>query len=161
MVQGGANIHGASLASYFLAQKWGFGGAEKKQTPARKLGGARWVRSQGSEQCGELLGSARVRSGQVTSDVDQVVGDDAQPDPAFHAVGAAVAAAVQPVSPLQYTDASFRSRPPPLGLAEPAFPLLPPTLRAARRTIRNRDLLHSPLPRLFLIGRRVESGVGG
>ena len=44
---------------------------------------------------------AAVAGGEVTSDVDQVVGDDAQPHPALHALVAAVAATIQSVSPLE------------------------------------------------------------
>ena len=68
---------------------------------------------------------------------------------------------MQSVSPLQETAASFRSRSPFLSPPQPALLLVPAALGAAARTIRNRDPFHAPLPRLFLIASRVESGVGG
>ena len=58
-------------------------------------------------------------------DVDQIVRKDAQPDPAFHAVGTFVAAAVQSVSSLHDADPAFTPGPPPLPVFEPAFLLFP------------------------------------
>ena len=46
---------------------------------------------------------------QHPTDVDEVVGDDAEPDPALHSDSAFVAAAVEPVSPFDHADAPLAS----------------------------------------------------
>ena len=79
----------------------------------------------------------------------------------MHALLAAVAATIQSVSPLEETDASFRTRSPFLSLPKPALLLVPAAFGAAARTIRNRDPFHAPLLRLRFIGGGVKSGVGG
>src|SRR5262245_5852425 len=61
---------------------------------------------------------------QNSADVDEVVGDHAKPDPALHADLASVAATVEPVSPLDLTNASLASGPPFLAVAEPPLLLL-------------------------------------
>jgi hypothetical protein len=65
-----------------------------------------------------------LRSGllfQCATDVEEIVGDDAEPDPTLHSGLALVAAAAEPVSPLDDTDASLASGPPFLAVAEPAL----------------------------------------
>ena len=59
-----------------------------------------------------------------TADVDDVVGDHAEPDPTLHSGVALVSAAVETVPPLGHADASFAAGPPLLAVAEPALPLL-------------------------------------
>ena len=56
------------------------------------------------------LGVAR---GERATDIDHIVGDDGQPDPALHAVVPAVAAAIQAVTPFHDTDATFTAGAPP------------------------------------------------
>src|SRR6266849_1639977 len=66
-------------------------------------------------------------------EVDQIVAEDTQPDPALHPRVAPVATAIQPVAPFQHADAPFAARSPSLRLLEPAlllFQLAPGTLRA-------------------------------
>src|SRR5262245_32986731 len=58
------------------------------------------------------------------ADVDDVVGDHAEADPALHSNEALVAAAVEPMSALSHTDASLAAGAPFLAVAEPALPLL-------------------------------------
>src|SRR5260221_2712377 len=67
--------------------------------------------------------------------VDDVVGDDAEPDPTLHSGIAFVVAAIEPVSPLDHADASLASGPPFLSVAEPALPLLSFALRALVLTV--------------------------
>ena len=55
------------------------------------------------------------------TDVDQVVGDDAQPDPALDAGHAFVATTVQAMASLEKTDTTFTAGAPFLRVAEPAF----------------------------------------
>ena len=56
-----------------------------------------------------------------SGDVDEVVGDDAKTHPSFHARGPLVATSIQPVSPLEQTDAALAAGAPLLRLAEPAL----------------------------------------
>ena len=58
------------------------------------------------------------------TDVDDIVGDDAKPDPAVHSDVALVSAAVEAVSPFDDADASFATVAPFLAVAEPALSLL-------------------------------------
>ena len=62
--------------------------------------------------------------GYGAADVDQIVGDHAEPNPAFDAGLAFVSAAVQSMSPLDHADAVLGAGPPPLPVAEPALLLL-------------------------------------
>src|SRR5262245_2114719 len=90
--------------------------APTQQKPTRFAGGfcdQYWLR--------ELLASFLLQS---SADVDEVVGDHAKPGPALHADLASVAATVEPVSPLDHTDASLASGPPFLAVAEPPLLLL-------------------------------------
>ena len=59
-----------------------------------------------------------------TADVDDVVGDDAKPDPSVHSDESLVAATAEAVLPLDHADASLRSGAPFLAVAEPALSLL-------------------------------------
>jgi hypothetical protein len=68
--------------------------------------------------------------GECVADVDQVVGDDTEADPALDAGQAFVAAAVQAVASLQKADAAFTAGAPLLGVAEPTLLLEPIALRA-------------------------------
>jgi hypothetical protein len=58
------------------------------------------------------------------TDVDNIVGDDTEPDPAAHTDVALVSAAVEAVPPLDDANASLGPGAPLLTVAEPAFPLL-------------------------------------
>jgi hypothetical protein len=55
------------------------------------------------------------------TDVDDVVGDDAEADPAVHSNGASVSAAIEAMSPFDDADASLASSAPFLAVAEPAL----------------------------------------
>src|SRR5262249_19879088 len=72
------------------------------------------------EQClsRELRASVRLLS---SADVDEIVGDHSEPDPALHAELASVAATVEPVSALHHTNASLTSGAPFLAIAEPTL----------------------------------------
>ena len=75
------------------------------------------------------------------TDVNDVVGDDTEPDPTLHSGIAFVVAAIEPVSPLDHADASLASGPPFLSVAEPALPLLSFALGTLGRTVGNADAL--------------------
>src|SRR5262249_20798360 len=90
---------------------------------------------------------------------DQVVSDDAETDPALHL--APIAAAGEPMSPLDHADATLTSRSPFLAIAEPTFLLLAP----ARGTLAGAIGYAYPLDtfdlgRGFVLGR-VEARIGG
>ena len=59
-----------------------------------------------------------------TANVDQIIGNDAEPGPSVHSVITLIPAAVQSVPSFEYTDASFASGSPLLPLLEPASALL-------------------------------------
>src|SRR5207245_6380072 len=94
------------------------------------------------------------------TDVDDVVCDDAEPDPTLHSGIAFVAAAIEPVSPLDHADASLASGPPFLSVAEPALPLLSFALGALGRTVGNADALDVLGFRCCLVLGGVECGIG-
>src|ERR1700738_5087738 len=58
------------------------------------------------------------------TDIDNIVGDDAEPDPTVHSDVALVAAAVEAIAPFDHADASLASGAPLLAVAEPALFLL-------------------------------------
>src|SRR5437764_370405 len=73
------------------------------------------------------------------ADVEEIVGDHAEPDPALHSGFSLVAAAVEPVPPFDHADAAFASGPPFLAVAEPTLLLLAFALKTFGRAIGNRD----------------------
>src|SRR5262245_40285239 len=90
-----------------------------------------------------------------TADVDDVVGDHAEADPALHSDEAFVTAAVEPMSALDHADASLAAGAPLLTVAEPALLLLTFAFRAPGRAIGNADAFDA----LCLCGRLVLVGV--
>ena len=93
------------------------------------------------------------------TDVDDIVGDDAEPDPAVHSDVALVAAAVEAMAPLDHADAPLASGAPLLAVAEPALPLLALALGALGRAIGNADAFDALCLRGRLVLERVECGV--
>ena len=93
------------------------------------------------------------------TDVDKVIGDDAEPDPAVHSDEALVAAAAEPVPSLGDADASLASGAPFLAVAEPALFLLASTLEAFGLAVGNADAFDALRLRGRLVAGRVESGV--
>jgi hypothetical protein len=68
--------------------------------------------------------------GHDAADVDEIISDHAEADPALHSAIAPVAAAIETVSPLDHADATLASGAPFLAVAEPALLLLALALRA-------------------------------
>src|SRR5437667_1691833 len=95
------------------------------------------------------------------TDVDEVVGDDAEPDPALHSGTALVTAAIEPVSPFDDADAPFASGSPFLAIAEPALFLLTLALGALGGAIGDADAFDTSRFRRRLILSGVEPGVCG
>ena len=81
---------------------------------------------------------------QSSTNVDEVIGDHAEPNPALHADLASVTATVEPVPSLDHTDASFASGAPLLAIARGA-PMLVVT-----RPDRHADCRSGPSPILAL-----------
>ena len=92
-------------------------------------------------------------------EVEHIVGNDTEPDPAVHPNVALVAASSEAVAPLDHADASFRPGAPFLTVAEPALPLLALALGALGRAIGNADALDAFRLRGRLIPERVECGI--
>ena len=67
----------------------------------------------------DLRGGGRGLLVEGAADVDEIVGDDAEADPAFHSVVALVAAAVEAVPAFGHADAALASGAPFLPLTEP------------------------------------------
>src|SRR5215470_7297928 len=88
------------------------------------------------------------------TDVDEVVSDDAEADPAIHSDRSLVAATAKAVSPFDDADAPLASGAPLLAVAEPALFLLAFAFEAFGRTIGNADALDA----LCLCGSLVPSG---
>src|SRR5580704_17767867 len=90
-------------------------------------------------------------------EVEHIVGNDTEPDPAVHPNIALVAASSEAVAPLDHADASFRPGAPFLPVAEPALPLL--ALALLSRAIGNTDALDAHLFRSRLVLGRVECSI--
>ena len=75
------------------------------------------------------------------ANVDDVVGDDAEANPAVHSVEAFVVATIETVSPLDHADATLAAGPPFLAVAEPTLLLLAFALRALGGAVGDADAL--------------------
>src|ERR1035441_2370493 len=153
-------IHG-NRVSYFLAQKCVFvknaspagrrSWSDKREKAHRenRWAGNNWVTPQ-------LLGdssSSFLPAGEDPADIDEVIADHTEPDPALHAALPLVAAAVEPAAALHHADAPFTTGPPFLPVAEPGFLLFPLPFGALGVAIGNADSLDSFfVRRLFIAG---------
>ena len=110
--------------SYFPAQKSRFLKRQRQNLEARDHPTKR------VEFYGRWPGLRSGLVGHRAADVDRIVGDHAEADPALDAGLALIPAAVQPVPSLDHADAALGAGPPLLPVAEPAFPLLAFALEA-------------------------------
>src|SRR2546426_7625751 len=94
------------------------------------------------------------------ADLDQVISDHAESNPAFHAVESSVAATTQSMAALEHADAPLASGPPSLAGAEPTLLLPSPALLAARAPVGNRHSLHAHRLNRFLVPLRIKPRVG-
>src|SRR5260370_13587988 len=92
-------------------------------------------------------------------DVDDVVGDHAEPDPTLHSGVALVSAAVETVPPLGDADASLAACPSLLAVAEPALPLLTLALGTLSRAVGNADAFYALGFRCCLVLGGVKRGI--
>src|SRR5580700_11485547 len=125
---------------------------EQKSSPGDAGGKVKWVGLGGE-------GLLRGPLGHDAADVDEIISDHAEADPALHSGIASAAAAIETVSPLDHADATLASGAPFLAVAEPAFLLLAFALGALGRAIGDADAF-DPLGfgRRLVLGR-VEAGI--
>src|SRR5258705_2362308 len=98
--------------------------------------------------------------GQHSADVNEVVADHAESNPALHSTITFVTATVQSMPPFHHADASFATGSPFLAVSEPALFLLPLTLGAFGGAIGNAYPLHAFFMRRRFVGGREKAGVG-
>src|SRR5262245_51374382 len=95
-----------------------------------------------------------------TADIDEVVGDDAEADPAIHSDSSLVAATAEAVSSFDDADAPLASGAPLLAVTEPALFLLAFAFKAFGGPVRNTDALDALCHRSSLIAGRIERRIG-
>jgi hypothetical protein len=100
-----------------------------------------------------------MRHQQGLADVDQVVGEHAEPDPPFHALRSVIQTTPQPMPPFGHADTPFAARAPALSLLEPAAPLQLLALRTARVAIRHCHPLHTQFLDRLLLRLRIISRI--
>src|SRR5215470_1510140 len=93
------------------------------------------------------------------TDVDEIVGDDAEADPAIHSNRSLVAAAAKAVSPFDDADAPLASSAPLLAVTEPALFLLTFAFKAFGRAIADTDALDTLRLRSSVIAGGIECSV--
>ena len=103
------------------------------------------------------LGVRRFRQG--AAEVDQVVGDDAEPDPALHTIITFVSAAGEAVPALDDADAALATGSPFLAVAEPALLLLASAFVTLGGTVGDADALDASGPCRGLVLLGIECGV--
>ena len=87
----------------------------KANVPPMNIGGT------AQDCCGQLGGWPDSDS---MAEIDEIVGDDSEPDPALHSIVAGIPASVETVATLAHADAALTPGAPSLATAEPAFFLL-------------------------------------
>ena len=108
----------ANRTNYFLAQNL----ADPIWSPENETPAGTCQREWGMNRVVRIYCRLKVFDG--TANVDQIIGNDAEPGPSVHSVITLIPAAVQSVPSFEYTDASFASGSPLLPLLEPASALL-------------------------------------
>src|SRR5262249_29663525 len=93
------------------------------------------------------------------TDIDEVVGDHAEADPAIHSDRSLVAATAKAVSPLDHADSPLASGAPLLAVTEPALFLLAFAFKAFGRAIGNADALDALRLRSSFIAGGIECSV--
>src|SRR5256885_1151360 len=93
------------------------------------------------------------------ADIDEVIPDHTEPDPALHSSISSVPAPVEPVPPLDHANTSLAPGPPLLAVAEPAFLLLAFAFRTLRVAIWNADAFDALLFRCGFVLDGIECGV--
>jgi hypothetical protein len=110
----------------------------------------------GSTSRGEQVLLFVFPAGRDNPDLNQIVGNHTEPDPALHAVESTIQAAPHPVSPFQGADAPLASGSPPLPTTKPTLPIKSFAFRTLGLLIRHRKPPHSHGAGSFFILLRVE-----
>src|SRR5690348_7448174 len=97
--------------------------------------------------------------GETTPDLNYIVGNHTEPDPALHAVESAIQAAAHTVSPFQYADPTFASCPPPLPTTKPALSVKTFAFRTLGVSIGHRNPFHSHRLGGFLVLPGIKSRI--
>src|SRR4051812_15264069 len=105
------------------------------------------------------LGRVRASFRQAEAHVDEIVGDDAEPNPSLHTVLTTIEAPVQTMPPLKNADPAFASRAPSLAFFEGSFFLMGPPLLAAGVPVGNRNIFYAHFMKALLVGLRVEARI--
>src|SRR6516165_3606460 len=100
-------------------------------------------------------------SGDQNGEVDEVIGDDRKANPAFHAVVATIAAALEAMPTLADADASLASGTPSLSVAEPTLLLLTLAADTLAAVVGDADPLDTSGLCHGLVLARVEPSVSG
>src|SRR6266550_200614 len=91
--------------------------------------------------------------------VDQIVGDDPEPDPSSHAVGTMVATAPESMSAFNHADATFTSDAPALTAPEPGLAFIRASRRRLRPSPRQDHSSDATVDGGFFIASRCESAI--
>src|SRR6201982_1582140 len=98
---------------------------------------------------------------QPASNVDEIVGSDAESHPAPHAITAVIATASESVASLQHANASLTSGPPFLSLLEPALLFQFASHRTSCASVRHGTMFPSQSLHPFFLRLGVKTGIGG
>src|ERR1700741_976730 len=105
--------------------------------------------------------SSRRLQREVSTDLNEIIGDHPDTPPAPHPRKATIATPVQSVAALEHADTTFRSGPPSLAGSEPPLLLQPASLFVVRAAIGHRYPTHAHFLHLLFILSGVEARVGG
>src|SRR5215510_1052190 len=97
--------------------------------------------------------------GDSVAEIDEIVGDDPEPDPALHSIVAGIAASVETMPTLADADAPLASGAPSLATAEPALLLLALAVGALGGAIGYANTFDASGVRRTLVLGGVEAGV--
>src|SRR4051794_17555838 len=89
------------------------------------------------------------------------MGDNAPPDPAFHARLPVIQATVQLMPPFQPTDPPLDPPPPVAAPVEPPLPFLLPSRATLPARLGQHHMLHSLLRPIGFVGRRLRLAIPG
>ena len=115
----------------------------------------------GSQSSGNDRSSCFRLAGEDAADVDEIIADHAESNPALHAAVPFVPATVEPVAALHYADASFTASPPFLPVLEPGLLLFLLPIGALGVAIGNADAFDSLFVRRLFVAGRVEGSIRG
>ena len=95
------------------------------------------------------------------ADIDEIIGDDAEADPAPHSIVAAISAALEAVPALAHTDAPLAPGAPSLPVTKPSLLVLPLARGALAAAIGDADPFDAFGFRRRLVLGGIEPGISG